>query len=155
MLVKTRYFGEIELSDEKIITFEQGIMGFEDYKKYTLLYDNDENKKGDIMWFQSVEEPGLALPVINPLCVIKDYDPEVNDEILQPLGTLTDENLCVLLILTVPQDIKRTTANLKAPLVINADTRKGCQIIVENKEYSLKYNIYEAVEKMKKEKGEA
>ena len=45
MLVKTRYFGEIDLTEDKIVTFEQGIMGFEEYKKYTILYDSDEEKK--------------------------------------------------------------------------------------------------------------
>ena len=42
-------------------------------------------------------------------------------------------------------------ANLKAPFIINSDTRKGCQIIVENKDYEIKYNVYEA---LKKKKGE-
>ena len=60
-----------------------------------------------------------------------------------------------MLTLTVPKDVKQSTANLKAPLVINADTRKGCQVIVENKDYHVKYNVYEAIEKMKADKEEA
>ena len=154
MLVKTRYFGEIDLTEDKIVTFEQGIMGFEEYKKYTILYDSDEEKKGNIMWFQSIEEPSLALPVINPLYVMSDYNPEVNEELLKPLGEMTEENVCILLTMTVPKDIKLTTANLKAPLIINADTRKGAQVVVENTDYGVKYNVYEAIEKMKAEKEE-
>lgn len=151
MLVQTKYFGEIDLTEDKIITLEQGIMGFENFKKYTILYDNEE-EKGNIMWFQSVEEPALALPVINPLYVKKDYDPEVNDSFLKPLGEITNENLCILLALTVTENVENTTANLKAPILINADTRKGCQAIVENADYVVKYNIYDAIQKMKEEK---
>lgn len=154
MLVKTKYFGEIDLTEDKIIEFEKGIMGFEEFKKYTILYDNEDEKKGNIMWFQSVEEPALALPVINPLYVKEDYNPDVNEEVLVPLGEFTEDNLCILLTLTVPADIKKTTANLKAPLIINADTKKGCQAIVDNQDYEVRYNVYEAVQKMKKENGE-
>lgn len=154
MLVKTKYFGEIDLTEDKILEFKNGIMGFEEYTKYTLLYDSEEEKKGNIMWFQSIEEPSLALPVINPLYVKKDYNPEVSEELLQPLGQIDDENLCILLTLTVPGDVKQTTANLKAPLIVNADTRKGCQAIVENADYEVKYNVYEAIQKMKEEEGD-
>ena len=78
----------------------------------------------------------------------------VEEELLSSLGTLTDDNICVLLTVTVPQDIKQTAVNLKAPLIINSDTKKGCQIIVDNKDYSVKYNLYEAMQKHKKEKGD-
>ena len=44
MLVQTKYFGEIDLTEDKIITLEQGIMGFENFKKYTILFDNEEDK---------------------------------------------------------------------------------------------------------------
>lgn len=154
MLIKTRYFGEIDLGEEKIITFENGLMGFEDFKRFTILYDVDGERDATISWLQSTEEQGLAFPVINPLIVKADYDPMVEDEVLKPLGDLTPENLVVLLTLTVPSDLAKTTANLKAPLIINSDTRKGCQLIVENPEYEVKYNIYEVVRRIKAEKGE-
>ncbi|MCI8408562.1 MAG: flagellar assembly protein FliW [Lachnospiraceae bacterium] len=154
MLVKTKYFGEIDLTEDKILEFENGIMGFEEYTRYTILYDREEEKKGNIMWFQSVEEPALALPVISPFYVKKDYNPEVSEELLQPLGEINEENLCILLTLTVPGNVKQTTANLKAPLIVNADTRKGCQAIVENADYEVKYNVYEAIQKMKEEEGD-
>lgn len=154
MLVKTKYFGEIDLGEDKIITFEKGLMGFENFTKYTILFDNEGENKGNIMWFQSVEEPAFALPVISPVHVKENYDPEVNDEWLKSLGELNDENTCVLLTMTVTEDVKNTTANLKAPLVINADTRKGCQVIAENSDYVVKYNVYDAIQKKKQEKGE-
>lgn len=39
MLVKTKFFGEVDLPEEKIITFERGLIGLADYKKFTILYD--------------------------------------------------------------------------------------------------------------------
>lgn len=155
MLIKTRYFGEIDLGEEKIITFDQGLIGFEEYKRYTLLYDVEGDRDTTISWLQSVEEQSLALPVINPLIAKSDYNPTVDDEMLSPLGDLNQENMVVLLTLTVPSDITKTTANLKAPIVINSDIRKGCQVIVENQDYGIKHNIYEVISRIKAEKGEA
>ncbi|MDD6208114.1 MAG: flagellar assembly protein FliW [Clostridiales bacterium] len=154
MLVKTKYFGEIDLSEDKIITMENGLMGFEEYKQYTILYNNEGEGQPNISWLQSVEEPALALPVINPFLVKSDYNPVVEDEVLKSLGELNEENLAIFLVLTVPAKPEEVTANLKAPVIINADTRKGCQIIVENKDYVIKYKVYEAIQKIKKEKGE-
>lgn len=154
MLVKTKHFGEIELSEDKILVFEDGLMGFEDNKKYTILYDIDGEETPAISWLQSLDEQALALPVINPMLVKEDYNPTVEDELLKPLGEISEENLILLLILNVPSDLNKMTANLKAPIVINSETRKGSQIIVENPEYTIKYNVYDAVKTMKEKKGE-
>lgn len=105
------------------------MFGFEEYKKYTILYDSEKEGKANVSWFQSVEEPGLAFPVINPLVVKEDYNPVVEDELLKGLGEITEENIVILLLLTVPQDATQMTANLKAPIIINADTRKGAQVV--------------------------
>ena len=44
MKIGTKYFGNIEIGEEKIIHFENGVLGFEDYKDYTILYDNEKEK---------------------------------------------------------------------------------------------------------------
>lgn len=151
MLVQTKYFGEIDLTEEKIITLDKGLMGFDEYKKYTILYDSEKEEGTNIMWFQSVDNPTLALPMINPLLVKEDYNPVVEDELLSDLGEINEENLVILVTMTVPADVKNMSVNLKAPVIINADTRKGAQIIVENQDYEVKYKVYEVL----KEKKEA
>lgn len=142
MLVKTKYFGEVDLPEEKILTFDRGLIGLTDYKRFTILYDC-EKEETNISWLQSVEEPTLALPVIRPWLVKEDYNPTIEDELLVPLGDLTEENLVILLTLTVPSDISNMSVNLKAPIIINADTRKGAQIVAENQDYEVKYKVYE------------
>lgn len=148
MLVKTKFFGEVDLPEEKIVTLERGLIGLEQYKKYTILYDC-EKEEANISWFQSVEEPTLALPVIKPWLVKEDYNPIVEDELLANLGELNEENLIILLTMTVPEDIKQMSVNLMAPIIINADTRKGTQIAVENPDYEVKYKIYDILQAKK------
>lgn len=142
MRVMTRHFGEVDLDDNKIINFENGILGFENYKLYTLLYDNEDGNRSDISWLQSIEEPSLAIPVISPFIVKTDYNPEVEEELLKPLGNFSEDNIVILVSVTVPSDIKKITTNLKAPFIINSDAKKGVQIIAENSDYEIKYSFY-------------
>ena len=150
--VRTKHFGEIDLDEGKVLIFENGIMGYENCKKLTILFNNESGTRPVISWLQSLNEPGLALPVINPVLVMEDYNPVVEEELLSGLGELNPDNQIVFVTLTVPKDLTRMTANLKAPIVINADTRKGCQVIVENHDYKVKYPVYERFAKAKQEK---
>ena len=59
------------------------------------------------------------------------------------IGELTEENLVILVTMTVPEQIEQMSVNLKAPIIVNADTRKGAQIICENNDYEVKYKIYD------------
>ena len=154
MLVKTRFFGEVDIEDEKILTFDNGIMGFEDMKRWTLIYDIEKGSEGPISWFQSLDMAELALPVINPYTVTVVYEPVVEDELLKPLGEFKDEELVTLLTITIPsEDPSKTTANFRAPILINPVNRKGIQVIVNNEDYPIKFSIYESVQKMKAEKN--
>lgn len=143
MNIYTKLFGEIEVDVNKVITFDSGIIGFESCKQYMLIHDSDK-EDNKIIWLQSIDEPELSLPVMNPLVADESYNPTVEDELLNSLGELDTEPL-VLVALTVPQDITKLTANLKAPFVINATTLKGCQVIVEDDKYLVKHPIYEAI----------
>lgn len=155
MQIKSRIFGEIEISDDKIISFEKGLMGFEDSSRYALLYDSEKQNGKGVMWLQSLESAGLAFPVIDPLNVLPEYKPIVEDEWLADIGEYgSDSDLLILCVLTVPADLTKMTANTKAPLVINTVTRKGCQIIVNNDDYEVRYNVYDYIQKLKKEDGE-
>ena len=149
MLITTKCFGEVEINDEKIIEFEAGILGFEQYKKYTLIFDSSSEEAPVISWLQSVEMPSLALPVVNPFVVKEDYNPVVEDEVLKNIGEFADEDLAVFVVLTVPADVKKMTANLRAPIIVNSNTRMGCQIITENQDYPVRYEVYEALSKGK------
>lgn len=154
MRVQTKFFGEVELDDNKVIEFPNGIIGFEDFKKFAILYDIEDDRDTKISWLQSLEEPTLALPVVDPLAVTTEYAPVIEDELLKPLGNPADEDLLFLLVMTVPSDMTKVTANMKAPVIISTEERKGVQLIVDNADYPVKFNVYESVQKMKEKAGE-
>ena len=140
MKIDTKYFGNIEIGEEKIIHFENGVLGFEDYKDYTILYDN-EKEKSFFSWLQSIEESSLAFPIVNPFNVVENYNPQINDDMLESIGGISDEDTVVFLMATIPEDVKQASVNMKAPLIINASSRKGVQVIAEGQEYEIKHKL--------------
>ena len=149
MLIKTKIFGDVEISDDKILYFEDGIIGFPDLKHFTLIHDEDKGTDAGIRYFQSIEEPGFAMPVMNPLMVCDNYNPQVSAEFLAELGNLSDENIVVLVTVTVPTDLTKMTVNLQGPIIINSDEKKGAQIIVEGNDYPVRFPIYDIIKARK------
>jgi len=152
MKLTTRIFGEVEIEDSKIINFPNGIIGFPDLKKFTLMHDEDDGDSGStntIKWLQSIDEPGFAMPVMDPLIVCPDYSPEIDRTKIEEVGELDDEDILVLVTVTVPHDLEKMTVNLMGPFVINVKEMKGVQSIVENDNYPVKFPIYDILKKNK------
>ncbi len=83
------------------------------------------------------------------MLVKEDYNPEVDDELLKPLGDLRQEDVLVLVTLTVPQDLTKMTVNLKGPVIINSRNRIACQSIIDGEQYKVKFPIYDILQARK------
>ena len=149
MKITTRIFGEIDIAEDKIITFVNGIIGFPDLKRFTLIYNEEKGTGAGIRWMQSMDEPNFAIPVMDPLVVMDTYNPMVDDEIFKGIGELTPDNTLVLVSATIPTDITKMSVNLQGPYIINVDERKACQVILDNEEYPVKYYIYDILKARK------
>lgn len=149
MIINTKVFGEVEITDDKIITFPGGIIGFPDMKQFTLLHDEEQGVSAGIRWLQSLDEPGFAMPVMDPLVVKTDYNPEIDDELLTGIGEVTADNLLVLVTVRVPSDLTQMSVNLQGPIIINVDERRACQIIVDADIYPVRFPIYEILQSRK------
>ena len=101
MRVQTKFFGEVELDDNKILEFPNGIIGFEELKKFAIIYNSEDENEARISWLQSMDEPMIALPVVDPLAIVPDYAPMIEDELLKPLGNPADKDLLFLLVLQI------------------------------------------------------
>ncbi len=150
MEINTRLFGHVVIDDEKLIHFPGGIIGFADLTEFALMHDEERGENGGIHWLQSVQEPTFAMPVISPLIVCADYNPQIEDDLLKPLGNIEAENMLVLVTITVPSDLTKMSVNLKAPFIINVDNRIAAQIMADGEQYPVKFPVYEILQKAKK-----
>lgn len=151
MNINTKIFGEIGVDESKIITFPSGIIGFPDLQKFLLIHD-EEKTDSIISWLQSIDEPAFAMPVVDPLRILDNYNPMVEDELLSDLEDLDENEMLVLVTITVPQDISKMTVNLAAPIVVNAKNMKAVQIIIDEPGYAVKYPIYDILKSKKADK---
>ncbi len=124
MKLQTHKFGEIEFEDDNIIIVEKGLFGFEHLQKYLLIKTENEL----FYWFNSIEEPEIAFPLVG-ISVIDDTFPKESD--FESFG-----------IVTLNADPLKITVNMKAPLYVNQDGKIGRQKIIDSEKYSVNYNLF-------------
>jgi flagellar assembly factor FliW len=145
MLINTRDFGEIEVSDENLLTFPVGVFAFEEAKQFALLSPLGEEVYPK--WLQATHDFAPCFIVFDPAIVNEDYFDTVkldaqDVKLLKISGGLTDNNdIRLLVIATVPEDFKKTTLNMKAPIVINVGERLAVQAIL-TADYDFRLPLY-------------
>lgn len=129
MQIHTSRFGIVDITPEDLITFNEGLLGFNSLRKFVLLDDPND----DIFaWLQSCEEPGIAFPVLEPELFVDQYNYEMAKSDLIALSLSTKEGTRAFSIITIPDDPTKMTANLKAPIIINVKTRMGKQCVLQD-----------------------
>lgn len=136
MEINTKYFGKLPFEQEEAIIFENGIFGFEDYKKYILIRFDDD--KGSLLSLQSIDNENLAFVAVNPFKFIPDYAPILTEEDLKDLRANSVENLLVYNICVIKDNLGESTINLRCPIIVNAEIRLAKQVILEDSNYSFR-----------------
>ena len=143
MQINTKWFGTVEIDAAKVITFEKGLIGFEDCSRFAIVYETEDKKEKPIMWLQSLDEQALALPIIKPEYIVDEYAPDVEDELVYKLGeNVKSDDLMIFVTMTVPSDLTKMTCNLKAPIIINTATMKAVQAVAANEDYVVRFPVY-------------
>ena len=139
MNIQTKYFGDITIDEKDIITFENGIPGFLDEKRFVILPLADAQ-----IYFvmQSVNTPQLAFVVTNPILFYQDYDFTLDDPVVEQLEIQKPEDVRVFNILTLREPFEKTTVNLQAPIIINKKTNKSNQVILNNESYKTRHPLF-------------
>ncbi|MGE3609626.1 MAG: flagellar assembly protein FliW [Bacteriovoracaceae bacterium] len=139
MKVKTTRFGELEVNPNDIITFSEGLFGFENQKKYFVVDPGDSTL---ILWLQSTEDEKVAFPIIEPKIFKPDYIAKLLPADLNGLELESLTSAKLYSVLTIPANVTEMSANLKAPIVINAAKKVGKQIVLQDSKLSVKHEMY-------------
>ena len=140
MKLTTVRFGEIDIDESRIFDFVLPLIGFDMLKKFVIL---EPNKETLFKWLQSVEDPGLAFPIISVSNLNFDYTIDLPDNVVEALKITNVESLLVMNITSIPQDDpKGTTINLLAPLVFNIDTQTAGQVELSGSGYDISYPMF-------------
>ncbi len=140
MNLTTTKFGEIKIDDNLVFEFLEPIIGYDHLKKYVLV-EHSENSA--FKWLQSLEDGTLAFPVTSPAFFDIDYQFEIPTEKAELINLNSVDSLISLNIVTIPQTNPRmATINLLAPIIINAATKQGMQIVLSNSNYPVKQPLF-------------
>ncbi|MBE9486672.1 MAG: flagellar assembly protein FliW [Chloroflexi bacterium] len=125
-------FGEIEYDPENCLLFPEGLIGFENLRKFIVM---PNEKEGPLFWIQSVDDPEVAFVLTNPTGFYFDYKVVPDGRERKKLGIGDDDNCLAVSVVTVPPD-RKITLNLAAPILFAPKTNKALQVILEGTNFS-------------------
>ena len=138
MKLLTSRFGTVEVPDKDVLFFSLGVLGFPEVRRYVML---DHGRNTPLKWLQAVDKPELAFPMVPATDLMQDYHITVAPDDLAALEKDSTAELQAFVILTIPNGApERTTANLKAPIVMNPTTHLARQVLVEQ-DYPIRYPL--------------
>ena len=138
--VNTVRFGEIEVEEEKIVHFKEGIPAFEDEHEFLIIPYDEESP---YYFMQSLKTPELAFLITTPFIFFPDYMIEIDDDTIEELSIKNQEDVMLYSLITIPNgSVRYMTANLLAPVVINTDNMQAKQIVMEKTRYTTKHRLF-------------
>ena len=139
MKVKTSRFGELQVDKNDILKFQDGILGFEHLKRFFIVDPGDSTL---ILWLQSIDDEGVAFPILEPKIYSPSYIVKLLPSELLSLEIETIGEAKIYSILTIPKDVTLMSANLKAPIVINPIKKNARQIVLQDSKLSVRHEMY-------------
>lgn len=129
MKLATRQFGELEFDESIIYHFPNGLPGFEELHNFIII---DEKETEPLRWLLSVDDPNIGFALLEASLVAPDIYRELPPE---------EKSSLAFVVVVLRRSPDTTTANLKAPVVLNDASRTGKQIVLNSDKFSTQYKI--------------
>jgi len=142
--VVTTRFGEFDLTEDQVFHLTQAVPGFPNTKSFFFI---KKDKIAPFQWLQSVEEADLTFVVVEPQNFFHDYAPPIGAFEIKEIGLDRREDASIYVIVVLPEDMSKMTANLRGPLIINQKERKMKQTFIDTDKWSVRESIIEGIKK--------
>lgn len=140
MIINTRDFGQLDVKEEQIFEFPNGVYAFEEAKHFALISPLGEDVYP--MWLQCIDDIAPCFIVFDPTLIYNGYEISLSESEKKLLNLDGSEKIKALCIAKVPDDYKKTTVNMKSPIIMNMKERLAAQIILPA-DYPFRLPIYE------------
>ena len=129
----------VPFEKEELISFEEGLFGFENYKRFLPLPITEDSDA--VLNLLSVEDKSLSFVIMNPFLLVSNYDPRLPEDIYKKLEAEDEADLSYYVICVVGDSPEDSTVNFKCPIVVNTASRKAVQVILESEEYRFRHTL--------------
>lgn len=127
------------------LRFVRPVPGFGDLGRCVLIQlgtpedDNpDDDHGGPLYELRSLDRPEVSFLVAVPSAFFPDYTIDLDEAACADLELDDPSDALVLVVLTVGADVGTATANLLAPVVINARLRTAAQVILSGTDWPVR-----------------
>jgi flagellar assembly factor FliW len=120
------------------IRFVRHLPGFPGLSRYALVDLGEAGDEAVLYELRSLERPEIRFMVAVPGAFFPDYEIELDAASCEELGLDAAADALVLVVLTVGPDLATSTANLLAPVVVNARTRAAAQVILSGSDWPVR-----------------
>jgi flagellar assembly factor FliW len=124
LIFRSPKLGDVPYAPEDVIRFPQGLPGFEQLRDF-LLVTREECEP--FVFLASLERPEVAMPLV-PLALAAAGRPALTNA--GTLGQGDESAVVYYAVVSIGVDAADVVVNLRAPVVVNLDTRLGCQVIL-------------------------
>jgi len=139
MKIETKFFGPCEIEETEIIHFKHGIPGFEDCRRFFILRYKEDSP---FFAMQSADLAEVALVLVELNRVVPNFAISLSDEDVVDLKLNKPEEAAIYAVIVIPEEITKATVNLAAPIIVNAISRLGKQIILDNSAAKLRHQLF-------------
>lgn len=147
MKIDTKFLGQIDVMQEQLYSFEEGIPGFPEEKQFALI---PFGKNTPFVILQSIKTAQIGFVLAFPYTFKEDYVYDLSKQDAEALNIKKQEDIITYAIVTLKDTLPNSTINLLAPIVINTKTHQGRQIVInENNQELLHYPLTSVKEGVK------
>ena len=137
--IETTRFGKIDCAEQDVVHFSEGLLGFDNAQRFVVI----QHKEGSpFCWLQSLDKGDLAFLVVDPAIYVANYAPEMPERVAEDLELKEETPRLVYTIVTIPHGKPDDMSlNLAGPLLINVESRKAKQVVLDPDVYPLKAKV--------------
>jgi len=138
MRIDTRTLGAVDVTPESFVTLPEGLVGYEGEREYALV---QPERFAPFQWLLSFSDPDLTLPLLPAHVAAPAYEPTFANADRRAVGAVESDALELYVVATLDPSTRQLTVNLRAPIIVHAETRLGRQVVLSDGRYAIDHPV--------------
>ncbi len=134
VIIESQQYGRMEVPKQQIYHFAHGVVGISEHEQYAIVGVEDS-----AFYTMHSIDGRVCFHLIPASAVVQDYQFAIDGETVKLLNTESAEEIAVFLIVNATDE--QLCVNLKAPILLAPDQLTGCQYIISDQDYPIRFPL--------------